>query len=80
VEEYCLERIKTKPSCKPKTCLDLLCLGYNGTSGVYKIYPTGQDHYSFDVFCDQKTDGGGWTVSIILLIVNNFHVLDWWFI
>ncbi|KAF6031752.1 hypothetical protein EB796_009959 [Bugula neritina] len=62
VEEYCLERIKTKPSCKPKTCLDLLCLGYNGTSGVYKIYPTEQDHYSFDVFCDQKTDGGGWTV------------------
>jgi len=75
VEEYCLERIKTKPSCKPKTCLDLLCLGYNGTSGVYTIYPTGQDHYSFDVFCDQKTDGGGWTVSIIVLIVNKyFHI------
>ncbi|KAF6026024.1 hypothetical protein EB796_015668 [Bugula neritina] len=62
VEKYCLERIKTKPSDKPRTCLDLLCLGYGGASGVYRIYPTGQEHYSFDVFCDQKTDGGGWTV------------------
>jgi len=64
VEEYCLERIKTNPSHKPETCLDLLCLGYGGDSGVYRIYPTGQEQYAFSVFCDQKTDGGGWTVSI----------------
>ncbi|KAF6035257.1 hypothetical protein EB796_006436 [Bugula neritina] len=54
--------MKTQPFCKPKTCLDLLCLGFNGTSGVYKVYPTGNRRYSFRVFCDQKTDGGGWTV------------------
>ena len=29
-------------------------------SGVYTIDPDGSG--TFDVFCDQKTDGGGWTV------------------
>ena len=29
-------------------------------SGVYKINPDGKG--AFDVFCDQKTAGGGWTV------------------
>ena len=30
-------------------------------SGVYKINPDGLGE--FEVFCDQKTAGGGWTVS-----------------
>ena len=30
------------------------------TSGVYKIEP--DDQGSFNVFCDMKTSGGGWTV------------------
>jgi len=69
VEEYCEERLKTKTLCKPTSCLDLLCLGHNET-GVYTIYPTGHLDSSIDVFCDQETDRGGWTVSIILVIVN----------
>ena len=47
---------------KPTTCLDLRCRGFT-TSGVYTIYPTGSELYSYQVYCDQKTDGGGWTVS-----------------
>lgn len=46
----------------PKTCLDLLCLGYK-KSGVYNVYPDGRALYNIEVYCDQKTDGGGWTVS-----------------
>ncbi|KAF6031753.1 hypothetical protein EB796_009960 [Bugula neritina] len=61
VEEYCYERLKTKTICRPTSCLDLLCLGHNET-GVYTIYPTGHADSSIDVFCDQETDGGGWTV------------------
>ena len=47
---------------QPKSCLDLRCQGFT-QSGVYTIYPKGSVLYSFDVYCDQKTDGGGWTVS-----------------
>ncbi|KAF6031757.1 hypothetical protein EB796_009964 [Bugula neritina] len=60
-KKYCEERLKMKTVCKPTSCLDLLCLGHNET-GVYTIYPTGHADSSIDVFCDQETDGGGWTV------------------
>ncbi|XP_067934637.1 fibrinogen C domain-containing protein 1-A-like [Watersipora subatra] len=55
---YCLvQDVKLKP----KTCLDLLCRGKK-SDGVYIIYPDGDDLFSFEVYCDQTTDGGGWTV------------------
>ena len=57
---------------KPRTCLDLLCRG-SKLSGVYQVYPDGTDVYSFDVYCDMKTDGGGWTVRFIEL--NLEHTL-----
>ena len=31
-------------------------------SGVYTINPDGSSAGAFDVYCDQKTSGGGWTV------------------
>ncbi|XP_062575996.1 fibrinogen C domain-containing protein 1-A-like [Saccostrea cucullata] len=43
----------------PRDCQDILWSGYS-ESGVYTIYPQGSGQ--LDVFCDQKTDGGGWTV------------------
>lgn len=43
----------------PRDCQDILWEGYS-ESKVYKIYPQGSGE--LDVFCDQHTDGGGWTV------------------
>ena len=40
-------------------CAELYKAG-NTTSGVYTIYPDGLG--AFDVYCDQSTGGGGWTV------------------
>ena len=42
-----------------KNCAELYKSGEK-LSGVYTIDPDGSG--TFDVFCDQKTDGGGWTV------------------
>ncbi|XP_078360506.1 fibrinogen C domain-containing protein 1-like [Oculina patagonica] len=43
----------------PKNCADVLKSGKT-TSGVYTIDADGSG--AFDVFCDQTTAGGGWTV------------------
>ena len=44
---------------KNRHCADLYKAGER-ISGVYTINPGGSS--SFDVYCDQKTAGGGWTV------------------
>ena len=41
-------------------CREALLAG-NKTSGVYTISPSNNED-EFDVFCDQDTQGGGWTV------------------
>jgi len=48
-------------SCLPahKNCAELYEAGKR-TSGVYKMDPDGTG--VFDVYCDQTTAGGGWTV------------------
>ncbi|XP_056001671.1 fibrinogen C domain-containing protein 1-A-like [Ostrea edulis] len=43
----------------PHDCQDILWAGYS-ESKVYTIYPQGSGR--LEVFCDQHTDGGGWTV------------------
>ncbi|MCL4152207.1 UNVERIFIED_CONTAM: hypothetical protein GTU68_058678 [Idotea baltica] len=44
----------------PKNCAELHSLG-DRVSGIRRVYPFG-DPYSFIlVWCDQETDGGGWT-------------------
>lgn len=43
-----------------KNCADIYKLGDGKRSGVYKIYPDSLG--PFHVFCDQNTDGSGWTL------------------
>nr|XP_011457213.2 techylectin-5A [Crassostrea gigas] len=43
----------------PRDCQDYLWEGYS-QNGLYTIYP--QKGGRLNVYCDQKTDGGGWTV------------------
>lgn len=43
----------------PKDCQDYLWEGYR-QNGLYTIYP--QKGGRLNVYCDQQTDGGGWTV------------------
>ncbi|XP_053325121.1 tenascin-N-like [Spea bombifrons] len=45
----------------PVNCAQVRLSG-NPESGVYTIYPAGDKGKSIRVYCDQETDGGGWTV------------------
>lgn len=56
---------------KPKDCSDLD--PKHDHSGVYRIYPTAGR--GFKVYCDMTTDGGRWTVSLILSmkLCQNWH-------
>lgn len=54
--------LEAKANCSQvnqKDCADLYSCGQT-VSGVYTIHPDGQQ--PFDVYCDQATAGGGWTV------------------
>lgn len=56
-----LTTIKTERP-QPQDCKDLQDAG-NSDSGVQFIYPyVGQPDRRVKVYCDQSTDGGGWTV------------------
>lgn len=48
----------------PVDCTQVRLAG-NRQSGVYTIYPGGENTPGVRVYCDQDTDGGGWTVSAL---------------
>ncbi|KAM5147930.1 tenascin-N isoform 1-T2 [Mantella aurantiaca] len=45
----------------PVNCVQMRLSG-NRKSGIYTIYPGGDDSKGVRAYCDQDTDGGGWTV------------------
>jgi hypothetical protein len=44
-----------------RSCLDALVRGARA-NGVYRVQPAGAGGAVYDVFCDQVTDNGGWTL------------------
>ena len=59
VISFVLDYLSFNFSTAKKNCAELYKSGEK-ISGVYTIDPDGSG--AFDVFCDQKTAGGGWTV------------------
>ena len=59
VTAVCVLLLYLNSFCFSTDCSDLLKSGYT-QSGVYSVNPDGKG--SFNVSCDMRTDGGGWTV------------------
>ena len=57
-----------------RDCQEIRDMGFS-ESGVYKITPAGTDK-GFDVYCDMKTDQGGWLVRCFYMYRTNSMYWD----
>ncbi|CAL1287175.1 unnamed protein product [Larinioides sclopetarius] len=64
--------VLAKVELTPIDCADVLSSGQN-ESGVYTVWPKNRviEGRPLNVFCDMDTDGGGWTVRYLFLILRN---------
>lgn len=61
-EEVYRKNLRDKFHKKPRDCYDIKKLNVTSQSGVYRIHGVFSRPEGFLVYCDQETDGGGWTV------------------
>ena len=67
---------KQRSSRQPRDCYDVKKLDPTLPSGVYKIYPVFGETDGFLAYCDQNTDGGGWTVCLYIYIYIFEHLIN----
>lgn len=53
-----------------KSCHDILATQGATQSGLYLIHPPNIIQGPWKVYCDQESDGGGWTVCLLLTFLK----------